>query len=79
MSATLQQAINQTDSQQKEQSLRQILDQPAGKLSPLPLLPSPVSVPDYPYVSVLGPRDEDLLKDKEQAILELGKLYRDQK
>lgn len=78
MSAALQQAINQTDSQQKEQSLRQILDQPAGKLSPSLSL-SPVSVPDYPYVSVLGPRDEDLLKDKEQAILELGKLYRDQK
>ncbi|GAA5843873.1 hypothetical protein JCM5353_007398 [Sporobolomyces roseus] len=55
MSVTLQQAISQTDPQQKEQSLRQILDQPAG------------------------PRDEDLLKDKEQAILELGKLYRDQK
>ncbi|GAA5845451.1 hypothetical protein JCM3766R1_006558 [Sporobolomyces carnicolor] len=26
-----------------------------------------------------GPRDEDLLKDKESAILELGKLYRDQR
>ncbi|GAA5884129.1 hypothetical protein JCM16303_005929 [Sporobolomyces ruberrimus] len=52
---TLQQALATTDSGEKEQLLRQILDQPAG------------------------PRDEELLKEKESAILELGKIYRDQK
>ncbi|GAA5985887.1 hypothetical protein JCM5350_006850 [Sporobolomyces pararoseus] len=54
-SSVLQQAQSTTNPIEKEQLLRQILDQPAG------------------------PRDEELLKEKESAILELGKLFRDQK
>ncbi|GAA5964400.1 hypothetical protein JCM3765_006404 [Sporobolomyces pararoseus] len=54
-STVLQQAQATTNPTEKEQLLRQILDQLAG------------------------PRDEDLLKEKESAILELGKLFRDQK
>lgn len=66
-------ALLPTDSAGAESILKQILSRPAGRVdASLPLLSASLTRP-------AGPKDEELLREKEAAILKLGELYRDKK
>jgi 26S proteasome regulatory subunit N6 len=71
--SALDQALALQDPAQRQRALADILKHPAGQ-SPLPRDSIPQLTPEY-----TGPRDEDLLKQQEQAIVKLAELYRDQK
>lgn len=71
--SALEQALALQDPAQRQRALADILKHPAGQ-SPSPRFQRPLT-----RRVCTGPRDEDLLKQQEQAIVKLAELYRDQR
>ena len=73
--SALDQALALQDPAQRQRALADILKHPAGQS------PSPRRRFQRPLTRRVctGPRDEDLLKQQEQAIVKLAELYRDQR